>query len=993
MRSALNHIVRKSVSKSPLLRAPRPLPRPRTRLSSSVAAASDPEPPTDTPTTTVAPVPPDAPAPEDSERVKRKATTRLTTALPKDPPKEPENAVELPEGLEARILWTPDAEPGPSHDSALPPPELFEEALHNLHITLHPQTQHRATFASPLGPLVEPTLALYCPIEGGDYVIDATVREMARRTDAEVLVLDAAQLAAGEWGLFGNAANALQLPRNPLHFRAAPSSSSRQAAPEEEEDDAEGHSPQMGPRQMTFTLFNPPSMGRTLVANPPRRTAPPSKISVFFESVVNTPSSDSKIRPRIIYIRDFPTLAPSSAAWYPALLNSVRSRRKGALHRHSAPVTHPVTIVFGITPPLVPKASSAPRRASSSSPSQPTSEWSEDDASNRAREKRLRERLRRWERGGLEEDLTKVMPLADNAVPDNSHGVIIVGQSSAHALLPPSGDANSDVANELDALFFRSSVLVPRERSLEQERSCRVERRREINELTMRMGVGAVGGVIDKESAAILFETPAQEDKADAEASADEESGSERSQMWEDWADRVELWSTVRAVSDRAVGRAVASRDPTERRTMEPTLVSWEDIDSAWVAHGASRNLRKSWMKESAKVAREQREQDEEDSDDEEAQAASADEVVQQVRNDQSLEPHEKQLLGCIVDTATMPTSFQQVHLPPHTIDSIRTIVSLPLLHPQAFQQGILKEHGMTGCLLFGPPGTGKTLVVRALAKEAGCRMLAVTPADVLDMYVGEGEKLVKAVFSLARRLAPCVIFLDEIDALFGARSSGRDRGGGALAHRSVLTEFMQEMDGLRTSKDDNIIVIGATNRPFDLDEAVLRRLPRRLLVDLPGEAERAEIVNILLRDETLGPDLDSKDIAKKTDGFSGSDLKHLCVSAALDAVKETVVVPWSTNGAGTASDAASSSTEAPSPTDVPRVLHLRHFTKALKEITPSASEFSGTLAELRAWNKEFGEGRTNTKKRQQVWGRDRFGFGEHAKSSGDGRVLPSGGQ
>jgi ATP-dependent 26S proteasome regulatory subunit len=161
----------------------------------------------------------------------------------------------------------------------------------------------------------------------------------------------------------------------------------------------------------------------------------------------------------------------------------------------------------------------------------------------------------------------------------------------------------------------------------------------------------------------------------------------------------------------------------------------------------------------------------------------------------------------------------------------------------------------MTGCLLFGPPGTGKTLIVRALAKEAGCRMLAISPSDVMDMvrchdihftlqdsqklqYVGEGEKLVRAVFSLARKLSPCVVFLDEIDALFGARVSARETGG-AFAHRGVITEFMQEMDGLKTSTEDNVVVIGATNRPFDLDDAVLRRLPRRLLVDLPGEKER----------------------------------------------------------------------------------------------------------------------------------------------------------
>lgn len=99
----------------------------------------------------------------------------------------------------------------------------------------------------------------------------------------------------------------------------------------------------------------------------------------------------------------------------------------------------------------------------------------------------------------------------------------------------------------------------------------------------------------------------------------------------------------------------------------------------------------------------------------------------------------------------------------------------------------------------------------------------------------------VKAVFSLARRLSPCVVFLDEVDALFGARSS-RGLGAGNKAHDQLLTEFMQEMDGLSSAginKDKRIVVIGATNRPFDLDDAVLRRLPRRLLVDLPDQVDR----------------------------------------------------------------------------------------------------------------------------------------------------------
>lgn len=110
--------------------------------------------------------------------------------------------------------------------------------------------------------------------------------------------------------------------------------------------------------------------------------------------------------------------------------------------------------------------------------------------------------------------------------------------------------------------------------------------------------------------------------------------------------------------------------------------------------------------------------------------------------------------------------------------------------------------------------------------------------------------------------MSPCVVFIDEIDSLFGARMSSRETGG-ALAHRGVITEFMSEMDGLRSSRDDSVIVIGATNRPFDLDDAVLRRLPRRLLVDLPGEKERegmmqssASCVSVL----TVSFSRDSKD-------------------------------------------------------------------------------------------------------------------------------------
>ena len=142
---------------------------------------------------------------------------------------------------------------------------------------------------------------------------------------------------------------------------------------------------------------------------------------------------------------------------------------------------------------------------------------------------------------------------------------------------------------------------------------------------------------------------------------------------------------------------------------------------------------------------------------------------------------------------------------------------------------------------------------------------------------------------------------------------------GGARAQRAVITEFMSEMDGLRSNSQDKVIVVGATNRPFDLDDAVLRRLPRRLLVDLPGERERKGILRILLTGEQVAEDVDLGEIAKRTGDFSGSDLKRtflpllrvesideplppidLCVAAALDAVKAGVILPWGATEAST---------------------------------------------------------------------------------------------
>ncbi|KAI0748241.1 hypothetical protein C8Q80DRAFT_1170858 [Daedaleopsis nitida] len=977
------------------------------------------------------------PPPEDAED-KPKRRTRVSAVKDAD-------SVQLPAGL--NILWTPEDasdEVSPSTSTTLPPPEIFNGALHNLHIVLHPQTQHRATYTSA-GPLVEPTLALYCPIEGGDYILDETVKEMARCTDADVVVLDAVQLAAGECGHFGKAASALQLPNNPLHFPFSPSRDAARpmATRETEEEEEEPNTPFMVSPMTVHVMTSIPRRSSRL-ETATFKSSMSMRLKVFFDELINVsapppisesggPSRSTTRRPRIIYVKDYPTLAASSSVWYPALLAAVRQRRQGALARSTAPPSFlvpegpshaPAPSIQGVN--LV----SSPRSAGSAPPTATKSqnEYGEDSNSEKAREKRVQRRLKRWARGNSDD-----LPRLDSASEEGADSigskgranVVVLGQEGFPGLPSSLGSAFSRVLaarshgspesdNRLG--FFRTSLVFPTLRSLPQERASRMARRRGINELVMRMGVAQVGGVLDE-----LEDIP---DPAD-ESSEGGEHDKTRIQLWEHWGRTVEVWPSVQRIADRAVGSVLAASRAylPSNRSLDSTHVPWSAVFDAWAADRSTQDLWKTLFSTppSGKLPRENGEEERAEAEGE----ADVDEIIEKLRRNPDLDEHEQRLLGCIVDTASITTTFNQVHLPPHTIDSIRTMVSLPLLHPGAFQHGVLKEHSMTGCLLFGPPGTGKTLVVRALAKEAGCRMLVVLPSDIMDMYVGEGEKLVRAAFSLARRLSPCVVFIDELDALFGARLSRES--GNSIAHRGVITEFMQEMDGLKSSKESNVIVIGATNRPFDLDDAVLRRLPRRLLVDLPGEKEREEILKILLRDESLADDVDLKRLAKQTESFSGSDLKHVCVSAALDAVKERVTVPWRQNpptapspaaqdevkpaedaptdqsssdlleqqtasaeiidtaaqteeadaSSAASPDSASASTasEERADAEVPHVRSLawRNFEQALKEITPSASEALGSLAELRKWNDEFGEGRKARKK--QVWGKDRFGF------------------
>jgi SpoVK/Ycf46/Vps4 family AAA+-type ATPase len=174
-----------------------------------------------------------------------------------------------------------------------------------------------------------------------------------------------------------------------------------------------------------------------------------------------------------------------------------------------------------------------------------------------------------------------------------------------------------------------------------------------------------------------------------------------------------------------------------------------------------------------------------------------------------------------------------------------------------------------TGILLSGPSGTGKTMLATALAHESNVPFMSIKPSMIEQKYYGESEKIVKAIFSLAKKIAPCIIFIDEIDGILKNRSAEFDQN----ANYSIKTQMLQEMDALE-KENSYVIVIGATNCPTKLDKALYRRLPRTYTVDVPDEGARKQILTSLLSDEPCKKLKDS--LIQDTEGFSGSDLKDM---------------------------------------------------------------------------------------------------------------------
>ena len=268
---------------------------------------------------------------------------------------------------------------------------------------------------------------------------------------------------------------------------------------------------------------------------------------------------------------------------------------------------------------------------------------------------------------------------------------------------------------------------------------------------------------------------------------------------------------------------------------------------------------------------------------------------------------HEIRLLPDVVAVDDIDVSFEDIGGMENQLQEVKDNVVLPFHIYKHFNGSHKVCTSPTGVLLYGAPGTGKTLTAKAIAKECDAVFINVKASTIMDKWVGESDKLITALFSLARKLAPSVIFMDEVETVLKKRGSDNSMGG---AMNSAQGVFLSEWDGLSStnysssnSNSNNsgnsfsstgpVVVLGATNRPMDLDKAFLRRMPVQIQTQVPDEEAREAILKNHLKNE-INVDANLKSIAKCTEGFTGSDIRELVRVASLNRLKSIVQLPAS---------------------------------------------------------------------------------------------------
>ena len=258
----------------------------------------------------------------------------------------------------------------------------------------------------------------------------------------------------------------------------------------------------------------------------------------------------------------------------------------------------------------------------------------------------------------------------------------------------------------------------------------------------------------------------------------------------------------------------------------------------------------------------------------------------------------------------------------------LKEIIIIPNLRPDLFT-GLRSPP--RGLLLFGPPGTGKTMIAKAVATECQCTFFNISASSLTSKYVGESEKLVRALFELAFEKQPSVVFIDEVESILSKRSENENE-----AMKRLKTEFLIQFDGVGSSQSARVLIIGATNRPSDLDPAVIRRLPKSVYIGPFNEAERKGFIKtIVQQNDSVITDEEFDQISKMCNNYSNSDLKELCREAAYEPLREI------------------SDVQSLEKVNKLRPICFGDFQKAVKKVRGTLTK--EVLQELEIWNQQFG--------------------------------------
>ncbi|MBD3406768.1 MAG: AAA family ATPase [Candidatus Lokiarchaeota archaeon] len=211
---------------------------------------------------------------------------------------------------------------------------------------------------------------------------------------------------------------------------------------------------------------------------------------------------------------------------------------------------------------------------------------------------------------------------------------------------------------------------------------------------------------------------------------------------------------------------------------------------------------------------------------------------------------------------------------------AIQDAIIAPAKHPELFKGK--SRQPWRGILFYGPAGCGKTLIAKAVAAEVNATFFNVSAANIVSKWLGESERLIMTLFDLARKNQPAIIFMDELDSV-GVARSGDDVGG----ERRLKTQLLTELQGLSSKQDERITVIGATNLPWEIDFALRSRFEKRIHVPLPNKEARTEIFKIHMEDIDIDTDVDFKELADLSEGYSGRDISVVCREAAMEPIRD----------------------------------------------------------------------------------------------------------